>query len=273
VQALPPPPRPCLVLSFDFDGTLHHPAEQPPVAPEFFAAVERLRRERHALWGINTGRAMPHMIEGFAESRFPFLPDWVVVREREILLPNAFGRWVGHAAWNRRCEAEHARLFRRARKLLKAIRHEIEEHTGARWITEDGDPAGIIARTEEEMEWIAGRVTELAGGEPLLGWQRNSIYLRFGHRHFQKGSSLAEIARLHGLEPAQVFAAGDSHNDLDMLDRAVAAMLACPANAVPEVRARVLAQGGHAAAAPHSAGVVEALHHWFPGLAAADAAP
>lgn len=264
MKPLPPVPQARLVLSFDFDGTLHHPAEDPPVSRSFFDIIERLHREHQAVWGINTGRGMPHMLEGFLESRFPFLPDWVVVREREIMLPNSDGRWLPLADWNRRCEKEHARLFRHARKLLKEIRREIEEHTGARWITEDGDPAGIIARTEEEMAWIAGRVAELARDEPLLGWQRNTIYLRFGHRRYQKGSSLAEVARHHGVASDHVFAAGDSHNDLDMLDTAVAAMLGCPANAVPEVRARVIAQGGHAASALHSAGVIEALERWFP---------
>lgn len=263
MKPLPPPTQPQFLLSFDFDGTLHHPAEDPPVSPRFFETVERLRRERNAVWGINTGRSLAHMTEGFLESRFPFLPDWVVVREREILEPNAFGRWAAVGDWNRRCEKEHDRLFRHARKLLKVIRREVEEHTGARWITEDGDPAGIIARTEEEMEWIARRVAELARDEPLLGWQRNTIYLRFGHRNYHKGSSLAEVARHHGLGPERVFAAGDSHNDLDMLDTAVAAMLGCPANAVPEVWSRVTGQGGHAAQAPHSEGVIEALERWF----------
>src|SRR5690606_30812601 len=122
--------------------------------------------------------------------------------------------------WNRRCEKEIHRLFRKSKKLLSGIRHQIEEHTGAQWIEMDGEPAGIIARTEEEMEWIAGRVELLASADTSLGWQRNSIYLRFGHRDFQKGSCLAEVARRFSLGPAETFAIGDSHNDIEMLDPA-----------------------------------------------------
>ena len=105
-------------------------------------------------------------------------------------------------------------MFKRIRKLLARIRHEIEEHTGAQWLEMDGEPAGVISRTEEEMEWIVGHIAPLVVGEPQLAWQRNTIYLRFGHRDFQKGSSLAEIARMHRLPPARCFAIGDSHNDL-----------------------------------------------------------
>ena len=256
-------PLPELLLSFDFDGTLHNPADSDPVNPRFFETILKLRREKKALWGINTGRSIAHVVEGLAESRFPFSPDWVVAREREIWFPNAAGRWTPHEPWNHNCEKEQHKFFKQVRGTLDAIRHEVEEHTGATWIDQPGDPAGLIARTEEEMAWILGRVEELAAEVPLLGWQRNSIWLRFGHKRYQKGSSLTEVATHFGLVPAHTFAIGDSHNDFEMLCPSVAAAIACPANAVPEVRAHVLAQGGFSCASGHSAGCVEALEHFF----------
>lgn len=265
MKTLPPPSLPNAVLSFDFDGTLHDPASDPPVPDAFFETVRRIRREHHALWGINTGRSMAHMMEGFQESGFPFLPDWVVAREREIYLPDADGRWVPHEPWNKRCDKEVHGLFKHLRKLLARIRHEIEEHTGAQWLEMDGEPAGIISRTEEEMEWIIGHIAPLVADEPQLAWQRNTIYLRFGHRDFQKGSCLGEIARLHRLPPARCFAMGDSHNDLEMLDAAHAGMTACPANSVDVIRQQVAANGGLITSAIHGAGVIEALDHYFGG--------
>ncbi len=255
------PPR--AVLSFDFDGTLHDPAGRPPVVPDLFAALLRLRELHGAVWGINTGRSIAHVVEGLVDARFPFTPDWVVAREREVWLPNRFGRWVAHEPWNRDCAKEQRVFFKKVRRTLDAIRREAEEHTGATWIEHPGDPAGLVARTEEEMGWIIGRVAELAAGEPLLGWQRNSIWLRFGHRKFQKGSALAEVARHFGLGAADCFAIGDSHNDFEMLSPDVATKIACPANAVPEVRAHVLAHGGYLARAAHSDACVEALEHFF----------
>lgn len=263
MQTLLPPSQSRFVLSFDFDGTLHDPASDPPVPVAFFEMIRDLRARHQVIWGINTGRSLEHMIEGFHESCFPFLPDWVVAREREIHLPDGDGGWKPHVAWNERCEREIHGLFNDVRVLLDRLRHEIEEHTGARWLEMEGEPAGLISRTEEEMEWIVSRITPLVADEPHLSWQRNSIYLRFGHRDFQKGSSLGEVARLHGVPSVRCFAMGDSHNDLEMFDAKHAGMTACPANAVSEVRLRVVGQGGFVADAIHGEGVLEALTHYF----------
>ncbi len=251
------------ILSFDFDGTLHDPAEEPPVPAGFFPLIRELREKHGVIWGINTGRSMPQMMEGFLESRFPFIPDYVVAREREIYFPNSFGRWIPHEKWNKTCAKELARLFKSAGKILKSIRREVEQHTGAHWLEMEGEPAGLVAQSEEEMEWIAGRVEAIAGAEPKLGWQRNSIYLRFGHRDYQKGSSLAEVARLHLVERAACFAVGDSHNDFEMLDPAFAGMRACPANAVDAIREKIAATGGYQCQASHGHGSMEALRHFF----------
>jgi hydroxymethylpyrimidine pyrophosphatase-like HAD family hydrolase len=94
---------------------------------------------------------------------------------------------------------------------------------------------------------------------PELAYQRNTIYLRFTHRDFDKGSALAELARQLGLPASSLFAAGDNYNDLSMLRRSVAHHLACPANALPAVQAQVAAEGGHLLPAPASRGMAHAL--------------
>ncbi len=264
LETLPAVPNPRLILSFDFDGTLHHPASEPPIPAEFFEVIRKLRKREDAVWGINTGRSLEHLQEAFAESHFPFLPDWIVAREREIYLPGKKGTWLSHKPWNDRCEKEIHGLFKRAAKLMQRIRDEIENHTGAQWMEWHGEPAGVIARTEDEMAWIVERVAPIAAEEPHLSWQRNSIWLRLGHRDFQKGSSLTEIARLHRLTAAQCFAMGDSHNDQEMLDPAHAAMAACPANSVAEIRQQVIASGGLVTRAKYGNGAIEALNHYFP---------
>ncbi|MGE9270766.1 MAG: HAD hydrolase family protein [Verrucomicrobiales bacterium] len=265
VRALELPSNPEWVLSFDFDGTLHDPSAAPPVALEFFEVLKQLRGSHHAVWGINTGRSMEHVIEGLIESRFPFCPDWVVAREREVWYPNAYGRWIGDDRWNRGCEKTQRKFFRKVDKILKRIRAEVEEHTGATWVEQQGDPAGLIARTEEEMEWILERVSSLTASEPLLGWQRNSIYLRFGHKNYQKGSSLRHVADHYGLDASRCFAIGDSHNDFEMLSPDAAMAIACPGNAVEEVKAHVRSHGGYLCQASHSEACLEALKYYFEG--------
>ncbi len=258
-----PPFRPARLLSFDFDGTLHNPAADPPVSPALFSLLQELRDTHQAAWGINTGRALPHVLEGLAESHFPSPPDFIIAREREIFTASADGTWQADDEWNLRCERDIAQLLRDSEDLMKEIRHLVQERTGAAWIEQLGEPAGIIARTEEEMAWIVGQIEARVPPASALGWQRNSIYLRFGDLAFQKGSSLARVAQRFGIAPSGIFAIGDSHNDLEMLDHSVAAMIACPANAVPEITAHVTAQGGYRCAQPYSEGAVEALRHFF----------
>lgn len=231
---------------------------------DFFETIRELREKKGAIWGINTGRSMPQVVEGMIESAFPFLPDWVIAREREIFFPNAFGRFIPHQEWNNRCEAEIHKLFKKARKTLKKVRKEIEEHTGAQYIEFEGEPAGLISRTEEEMEWIVAHITPLIGEVVDLGWQRNSIYLRFGHKNYQKGSTLSEIAKLYELDTARTFAMGDSHNDIEMLSVAHSGYAACPANAVDAIRELVVArENSYVASSVHGRGVVEALRQMF----------
>jgi HAD superfamily hydrolase (TIGR01484 family) len=264
MKLLPLSTLPSALLSFDFDGTLHFPGENPPVPPEFFQVLRRLRDSHGIVWGINTGRSMPQTVEGIMESQFPFLPDWVVAREREVYFPNQFGRWLPDAAWNKKGDKEIARLFKKLRKLLGRLRREIEDQTGARWIEMDGEPAGIIAQSEDEMEWIVAHIEPLAAAEPHLGWHRNSIYLRFGHRDFQKGSALSHLATRYGLTADRTFAMGDSHNDLEMLDPKHTGMIACPANSVDDIRNKVATAGGLLTRASHGHGAIEALLHYFP---------
>ena len=207
---------------------------------------------------------MPQVVDGMVESEFPFLPDWVVAREREIFFPNALGRFQPHRDWNDRCDKDIRKLFKKAGKVLKKVRSEIEEHTGAQYVEIGGEPAGLISKTEEEMEWIVGHISPLVAEIKGLGWQRNSIYLRFGHKEYQKGTTLSEVAKLYKLETAQTFAMGDSHNDIEMLSDGHCGFAACPANSVDAIRDVVGARAGLVTSAAHGHGVVEALRTLFP---------
>ena len=60
-----------------------------------------------------------------------------------------------------------------------------------------------------------------------------------------------------------IFAAGDHHNDISMLDGRYAALSACPANAIDEVKEAVRSAGGWVAEKEYGAGVHEALLHFL----------
>ncbi len=261
LSVLDDPVRWNAVLGFDFDDTLLMKGGE-GVVGAFFEKIRIVRSDYGAAWGIATGRSLPHLVEGMTRERFPFLPDFVVAREREIFFPGQFGRWVPHDEWNRNCEKSLGRLFRKNKRVLKRVRKFVEEETGGEWVSQEGDAAGIVTRTEEEMDRVVVLIDELGAGGDLT-YERNSIYLRFSHRGFSKGTGLLEAAGRWGIGRDRILAVGDNYNDFSMLAEEVSFGCGCPANAVREVREFVSKRGGVVARESASAGVVEVLDSYF----------
>ncbi len=262
LTVLPQPENWNAVLGFDFDDTLVDHDQTPLIASDFFDCIKWIRANYGAAWGICTGRSLYQLIEGFNEAKFPFLPDYVVVREREIFTPGDFGRWTPDEAWNTSCEKEHHKLFRKAKRPLKKIQKFVETETQGRWVSVEGDAAGIVASTVEEMDGILTFVKEVKT-PPNLTYERNGIYLRFSHHEFSKGTCLVEVAKRWGQTPETILAVGDNFNDLSMLQPEVCASCGCPANAVQAVRDWVRERGGKVASKNTSHGVMEVLGHYF----------
>ena len=127
-------------------------------------------------------------------------------------------------------------------------------------IHENGKPVGLVTSTEVVMSEVAAFLDREAAAFPTFSYQRNTVYLRFCHLDYHKGSSLEELCRLFGIAPIEVLAAGDHFNDIPMLDGRFAAFPCCPSNAIPEVQATVIAAGGHVAARPAADGIADAWH-------------
>lgn len=252
------------LLCFDFDGTFIDPSQPERVDPALADALGAMR-ERGAILAINTGRSLHQAVAGILGCDLHNIPDYLIAWEREIYQPTKFRRWVDHGDWNKRCRKEHRKLFRSQRKLLRLIRAFVLEHSGARWVEQPDEPAGIISRDEAEMDHLCEFIdAETARARSsLLAHERNGIYLRFAHTDYNKGTALAELGRSLGISPGRTFAIGDNHNDMSMLEPKVASMVACPANAIDEVKDRVRAAGGHVAEATAGAGVAEAIGHFF----------
>ena len=113
------------------------------------------------------------------------------------------------------------------------------------------------------MDRLTEFIDRAKAKEPKFHYQRNTVYLRFCHADYHKGAALAELSRLTKIPRANIFAAGDHHNDLSMLDGRYAALPACPANAIPEVKEAVRRAGGWVAEQEFGAGVHEALRHFL----------
>jgi len=253
----------CL-LCFDFDGTLVDSEGDGVLNQDLMLYIEHLRNSG-AAWVINTGRTMFHVLEGLQRYEFPFMPDYLITQETELLQPGSMNRWVDFGDWNQRRKKAYQKVKKTGHPMFTEIRKFVKEETESNYLDRGEDMDEIIAKSREEMDLIVKRIDleRRIGDYDEVGYQRNSIYLRFGHRDFSKGTTLAELAGALGLGPELVFAAGDNFNDLSMLSRDVAHAIACPANSEPEVIQQVRDADGFVAHSEHGEGMIEALGHFF----------
>ena len=261
-ETLPAPSEWKAVLGFDFDDTLVLKHGSVPLDPAFFDRIKTIRHDYGTAWGIATGRSLHQLIEGFVEHKFPFLPDFVVARERELYYPGQLGRWLPDEEWNLACEKEHHRLFKKSKRVLSKIRKFVEKRTEARWVSVEGDAAGLVATSDDEMEVILKYVESLPRSGDLT-YERNSIYLRFSHREYNKGAGLLQAALRWDIAPDRILAVGDNFNDISMLQPQVSGACGCPSNSVPAVKILVAERGGRVGDSEGSRGVIEVLDHYF----------
>jgi len=219
-----------------------------------------------AVWAINTGRSVDLLESGLADFEFPIRPDFILTTEREVFRPGSNGeKWEPFGDWNERCARDHAELFSSAQSKLAEVVDFVAQHTKAQLLYHTEGLEGLRAENEEEMDRIVEFIEQARDPESKFHYQRNTIFLRFCHADYHKGTALAELARLIDIPRENIFAAGDHHNDISMLNGEVAGMPACPANAIAEVKSAVRNAGGYVAKREHGAGVHEALEFFLNG--------
>jgi HAD superfamily hydrolase (TIGR01484 family) len=259
-------PAPIKLISTDFDGTLHSDFGAPRIPPEVIGIIQQLR-DAGAKWVINTGRDMAGVIEGLDRANIPERPDALVLVEREIhLLEGGAYRSVAH--WNDACTEHHDGVFQQVRADLPRLTSWVESQFTATVYEDAYSPFCLLARNNEDADAIHEYMEEYAREVPGLTVVRNSIYARFSHEGYNKGTSLDEVRKLFNIPVENTFAAGDHLNDLPMLQLRHAHMLAAPANSVDEVKELVLKQGGYVSTKNEGHGVAEALRHFIASEAA-----
>jgi HAD superfamily hydrolase (TIGR01484 family) len=253
---------PIKLLSIDFDGTLVSRVSEPVLDAQCMELIRKMQRAG-AIWTINTGRSVDLLESGLADFAFPIRPDFILTTERDVFRPGQNGdEWEPFGDWNERCARDHAELFFSANSVLAEVVDFVNRRTKARLIYDAERLEGLVAENDEEMARIIEFIEGARAEHPNLDYQRNTVYLRFCHADYHKGAALAELARLLRIPRENIFAAGDHHNDISMLNGKVAAMPSCPANAIHEVQDAVRNAGGYVAQKDHGAGVHEALLHF-----------
>ncbi len=255
------------LLCFDFDGTFIDPEKSHEIDPALQEALSLIRKKNAAIV-INTGRSLMEAAAGIHRCGLDFLPDYIIALEREIYEPNKFKRWIDLGKWNTKCRKDHVKLLKRQKKFIESIKVYIETETKARWVASQDEPAAIIATSDEEMDRICSHIDVqiIEKKAKSLSYERNTIYLRFSHSEYNKGTAAVALAKTLGVTIENTFVIGDNYNDLKMLNREVAGMIACPANSVPTVKQEVEQIGGFVASKNYGAGAAEALSHFFKAL-------
>jgi HAD superfamily hydrolase (TIGR01484 family) len=255
------------LLSLDFDGTMVGPWVDgtAAVSQELVEYLQALRKAG-VLLAINTGRSLPLVDQGL--EFFPVRPDFALTTEREMFRWTTAG-WEAFSRWNERCQQDHERLFTDAALIMTEIEEHVSKEGKVRVYREYGRLVGLIAQNDADMDEVVVYLDAKCRRMPNLWFQRNSIYLRFCHSWYNKGSVLQALQAELGIRAEETFAAGDNFNDLPMLDPDVARHLACPANSVKEVKQTVRSHGGYVAGLTGGDGVAQALRRVCPQLESA----
>src|SRR5207247_9708218 len=249
------------LLSIDFHGTLVSHVAEPALTRQCVELIRELQGVR-AIWAINTGRSVDLLESGLTNFQFHIRPDFILTTERDVFRRGGNGdKWEPFGDWNDRCARDHSELFFSAQPVLAEVIDFVTQETKARLIYDSDRLEGLAAENEEEMELIAKFIEQARSAHPKFDYQRNGIYLRFCHTDYHKGAALAELARLIEVPRDNIFAAGDHHNDISMLNGKVAAMPSCPANAIPEVQNAVRKADGYVASQEHGEGLRAHLFH------------
>ncbi|MCC7376702.1 MAG: HAD-IIB family hydrolase [Verrucomicrobiales bacterium] len=247
------------LISTDFDGTIFSEFENPPIAKSLQNHLQELRR-RGGLWVINTGRDLSSLLETLGRAQISVHPDALVLVEREIYVRHE-AHYVPLTDWNTACTRDHKELFARVTPDLEALVGRLEARNRATFYEDAFSPLCVIGETLAEANAIHAELEEYARTVPRLTVVRNDVYIRFAHAGYNKGLALAEIARRLKIQAADILVAGDHHNDLPMLDTALARWLVAPANAIPEVKDRVRALGGYVSSRTHGEGVAQGIEY------------
>jgi len=250
------------LLSTDFDGTLVAHGSEPVLDRGCMDCIGQLQANG-VLWAINTGRSVDLLESGLVDLAFPIHPDFILTSERDIFRPSSNrGKWEPFGDWNERVARKHAELFHSAESVLAEVVDFVTQKTRARLLYHSAGLEGLIAESEEELDRVTKFIDRAREKQPQFHYQRNTVYLRFCHADYHKGAALAELSRLLEIPRDYIFAAGDHHNDISMLDGRFAQYPACPSNAIAEVKDAVRTAGGYVASKPCGAGVHEALLHF-----------
>ena len=254
------------LLGFDFDGTLADLTDGHSVPQEFFRTINTLNSHTPTAWGICTGRSLDFLIEGMENAQFPYWPDFVVSQERDLFyLDQNEAHYSADEERNALASSALENLMERNQVTINKAKAFVQNETKGQWVSVPGDPAGVIATHEDEISALTEVYDTCPHKSPDLEYQRNSIYLRFSHRDYCKGTAIQYLQDRYSIPHSQTLVMGDNFNDLSMLNAKVAQHYGGPANSIERLKTELKSNGGFVTKASYAHGVIEAINEIVPG--------
>ena len=241
----------------DFDGTLILDGRQENVAADLVTELVAMRAAG-ARWVIATGRGLNDLLHPLSQLSLPIAPDAVVVDDLRVyvLRGQTYTPMVAYNDFRR----QHREVrWSRFEARLNRFRDDCVQDGAAVWHPETA-PWGLEVGDELVLALFAEKFAcQFADAADLI-LARNGAWAVPAVRGDDKGGAVGALRALWGIAATRTLVAGDDLNDLSMMVREVAGRWVAPANAVGEVRRRVLgAAEGYLAREVGSAGVAEGL--------------
>lgn len=244
----------------DLDGTLVGSVDEFPLYMTFRERVQMLRRECGARWVVCTGRTYRSFRNFFSPMKAMGLtPEVVIVRHAFIYTRTRFG-YLPHVLWNLRVLLLLWLDRASSRRAIQEWHAMITRTTqGVRTVRRKRDRLWLRFRSDEAAAFAASELERVS--KPYRHFRvfryRREVDVR--SVPFTKGMALQELARRLKVCREHILTIGNGHNDISLLDRAVARFTGCPANSEPEVLQAVHDAGGHIATEQSLSGVIEII--------------
>ena len=254
------------LVCLDFDGTVMvydgDPGYFHPEVIKFLNDMEA----KGIRWCSNSGRDRADQLRVLASCRAHGLhhfPDALVCSE-SLVYVRVGDDYPPLQPWNDQAFRWLEDLHVHVQARLEPAKDDLAARYNPKLIyVGDAFTAYLLEDVEERPVKFAGELAALLEGVPNWMMTRNGGWVAVLHEQLGKGNALGAYAAHRSISTAHILAIGDQYNDLNMLDGTAAGFVACPANALPEVKEVVHRKNGFIARRPAPQGTLDALRFYL----------